>query len=370
MAEKVYLDDHGNPIAPPKVYLDDQGNPVKVAGEPDAERGGLRHPMTSMLAPELEGARSALNAATETPHGQPIMARSRTGTLYPSETGTGAVNAAKASARGAGGALISQAEGLTSPLGLATAGAAKGVSTLVNSPSARGTVGRVMQFVGNNVDITKPLKMMGKAGEWLERSSIEAPAAAEAPTGPHMDLSQPIQAGRLTPQQIGERIAAVKGAGGLPPMEPSAPKPMLGGRLRMAPTANPPITVSPESPMQAPRAEVGAEVVGRQNGMSTQQVRDTTGPIRGEAPGTAAGMPSNPKDRIVQKLIDMGPKGQGLPEAEREAYAARGTSDKTRIQVQAYLDALRKVGFVIPAGAAMPSVRDLVMQKLGGQAQE
>jgi len=142
------------------------------------------------------------------------------------------------------------------------------------------------------------------------------------------------------------------------------------------PIGRPPITVSPESPMQSssmpesglqqPRAQVGAEVVGRQNGLTTQQVRDTTGPIRGEAQGAAAGMPSKPMDRIVQKLVEMGPKGQNLGEPAREAYAAAGTSEKTRLQVQAYLDALRKVGFV-GAAAAAPS---LMRSKLVSGIQE
>lgn len=135
-------------------------------------------------------------------------------------------------------------------------------------------------------------------------------------------------------------------------------------------TGRPPITVSPDSPMQpasdstmaAPRRSVGAEVVGRDNGMTTQQVRDTTGPIRGEAPGTAAGMPSGPADRIIQKLISMGPKGQGLEETAREAYAAAGNDPKTRLQVQAYLDALRKVGYAIPLMAAPSMLRGRLVQ--------
>lgn len=177
------------------------------------------------------------------------------------------------------------------------------------------------------------------------------------PSGPHLDRSMPMRPGEMTQQQIGERL---KFGTGEPP--PKVEKSPLGGRLPMSAEPlqpigqqRPPITVSPESPMQEPRAQVGAEVIGRQNGMTTQQVRDTTGPIRGEAQGAAAGMPSKPMDRIVQKLIDMGPKGQGLPESAREGYAASATSDKARLQIQAYLDALRKVGFV-GAGAAAPSL--------------
>ena len=167
----------------------------------------------------------------------------------------------------------------------------------------------------------------------------------------------------MTPQQIMERI---KFGTGTPPA--AAEKPMLGGRLQMAPTDRPSMTVAPESPMQMPsplqqpRVDVGAEAVGRQQGMTKQAVRDATGPIRGEAQGEAAGMPKSPMDRIVQKLIDMGPKGQGLEETAREAYAAAGNDPKTRLQVQAYLDALRKVGYAIPLTVGPAMVTGRLMQ--------
>jgi len=203
------------------------------------------------------------------------------------------------------------------------------------------------------------------------------------PTGPHLDRSMPMRPSEMTQQQLLERIQSGTGT---PP--PPAAKPPLGGRLMTQPppdAAVPPVTsprptapppqqlpqtppppppLAAESPMQQPRTQVGAEVVGRQNGMTTQQVRDTTGPIRGEAPGTAAGMPVAPRDRMIQKLIDMGPKGQGLPELEREAYAAAGRDPKTRLQVQAWLDALRKVGYAVPIGAAAGMQRDSIMRMM------
>lgn len=223
-------------------------------------------------------------------------------------------------------------------------------------------------------DTPAPITTRGQAPP-IRNLGNEAPLPPPpAPTGPHMDLSTPIRPGSLTQRQIAERLAAVQEAGGLPAQPAIPPRPPLGGRMPMEPLqpmqsqGRPPITVSPESamqpdtPLQQPRVQIGAEKVGRQNGLTTQQVRDTTGPIRGEAPGEAAGMPVQPKDRIVQKLIDMGPKGQGLPEAEREAYAAKGTSEKTRLQVQAYLDALRKVGFV---GVGAAGARQALLSQLG-----
>lgn len=183
--------------------------------------------------------------------------------------------------------------------------------------------------------------------------------AAEQPASSLSDIDlvrQEVAAGR-TPQSVLDRLE--KTAAG--PQKPPS------GMTRIDPD-RPPITVTPDSAMrpdlQGPRATVGAEQVGRQTGQTIQQVRDTTGPIRGEGQGQAAGMPTKPMDRIVQKLIDMGPKGQGLPETEREAYAAKGTSDKTRLQVQAYLDALRKVGFAVPAAMG---ARDLMVNGIERQ---
>lgn len=206
------------------------------------ERGGLMHPLTSVVAPELEAARGALAVATDAPHGQPIMARSRTGALYPSEEGTGAVNAAKAAARGAGGAVIDQTEGVTSPVGLLTAGAAKVASTLEKSPLARAAAAKLLQFVGD-FDLRKPFQStVGRAGDALARSAEEA-RSASAPGFPRTsvnpdpppvaaapaDLSR-VPAGSLTQEQIGERLAATN-AGAVPEAAAATAKPPVGGPL-------------------------------------------------------------------------------------------------------------------------------------------
>lgn len=142
------------------------------------ERGGLAHPLTSVIAPELESARGALNAATKAPHGQPIMARSRTGTLYPSEEGTGAIDAAKGAARGAGGAALDTAEGLTSPLGLTAGIAGRAFSSIKNSIPTQSIIGRGLRMIGD-FNITKPLQStIGKAGTALEDSAIASRDAA------------------------------------------------------------------------------------------------------------------------------------------------------------------------------------------------
>lgn len=215
------------------------GAKVVEAPPPQVDRGGLTHPLTSLLNPELEGVRAKLNTSMATPHGQPFMARSRTGTLYPSETGTGGVDIAKTAARTVGGFALDNAEGLTSPAGIATMGAAKGVSAMTRSPTAINTIGRGLQFVGDYGSIKTPV---GKIGDALVNAVEDArmnpprtmaqvysekpapPPPAPIPPPPHLNLSQPMPAGQLTQDQIGERIAAVQQQGGLPPQPPVTPK--------------------------------------------------------------------------------------------------------------------------------------------------
>lgn len=242
------------------------------------ERGGLMHPLTSVVAPELEAARGALAAATDAPHGQPILARSRTGALYPSEEGTGAVNAAKAAARGAGGAVIDQTEGVTSPVGLLTAGAAKVASTLEKSPLARAAAAKLLQFVGD-FDLRKPFQStVGRAGDALARSAEEA-RSASAPGFPRTsvnpdpppvaaapaDLSR-VPAGSLTQEQIGERLAATN-AGAVPEAAAATAKPPVGGSLadqraafeaRVAARQAPEAQVPTQAPNAAPAPSVAA----------------------------------------------------------------------------------------------------------------
>lgn len=202
--------------------LGESAAPPSAVAAP-VDRGGLAHPLTSVVAPELEAARGLLPAPVE----QPIMARSRTGALYPSAIGTGAKTIAKA----AGDVAIDQAEGATSPVALATAGAGKIASSLAQSPLARKAAGKLLQFIGD-FDLRKPLQStVGRAGDALV-SSVEKgdvslpgyprtgttpalPVAPSGPVSPHLDLTQPVQAGSLTQEQVAERIAAVQAQGGL-----------------------------------------------------------------------------------------------------------------------------------------------------------
>lgn len=165
-----------------------KANAPPAAAPPPAEvqRGGFFHPLTSLLAPELEKVRGILRGWTSAPAGQPVMARSRTGSLYPSEEGTGAVNAAKAAARGAGGALIDQAEGITSPAGIVTAGLAKAAPTLPSGPTVARGAGSALEEVGDAVNLLKPLHAVKRAGTALKNAGA---AAAEERAYPARSMS-------------------------------------------------------------------------------------------------------------------------------------------------------------------------------------
>lgn len=142
------------------------------------------------------------------------------------------------------------------------------------------------------------------------------------------------------------------------------------GTLRMA---RPPIQADaaslPESPLQQPRVDIGAEKVGRQQGMSKQDVRDTTAPILDEAQGDASPIfPEQALKKMVDALKALPPGGP-----EREAYVARATSGKSKWQVENIRRTLEHLGLVAPlaVGAGMDGdVRRAVMQKLQSASEQ
>jgi hypothetical protein len=420
----------------------DEMTQIEKAEAPPVERGGLRHPLTSIIAPELDTVKQGIDATFPITHGQPVMARSRTGALYQSETGPGAKGIGNAIANGLLSGALGQVEGITSPIGIAASGLAAvpkaplanaAASVLENVPAmksvlpfanpakqvipfqkmagalrtvaqtskdadmgiTRGSEMYQMERFPRSVESTARVPMMhGEPAPIAAATADAAPqtiSAAERAQlvkqgyAPEVIAKIEQQAQGITPTTTGARLRTAR------PIEPMpSHAPMTGKSAKFAEIPDDPAMAdildrmaggpdappvgnglfpNPERPMAShplttPRTEVGAEAVGRSNGLTTQQVREATGPIRGEAAGEAAGMPSSPKDRIIAKLISMGPKGQGLPEAEREAYAAAGRDPKTRVQVQAYLDALRAAGLSVAGAAAGPSIREMLEQRM------
>lgn len=254
-------------------------------------------------------------------------------------------------------------------------------------PTAIRRLGRLFPSVGK-----------AEAGPILQRPPWqtwqEAPAAepiAPTATGTAMP-STPAAAGptwqQFQTQQVpASRLASAAPAAAAPTEE------MVGGvpisalrkagvgepalqkmRGNIIPTDRPPVQVDQASlpdawkpltqphPLDPQRVDVGAEVTGRANGLTKQQVRDVATPIAGEAQGEASPiLPQAALTRIIDTMKSLPPGGP-----ERDAYVLRATAGKSRGQIENIRRTLEHLGLIVPVAAAAPSVRDLVMQRLQG----
>ena len=131
----------------------------------------------------------------------------------------------------------------------------------------------------------------------------------------------------------------------------------LGGKAKPGPAPTPPDEIEAKlresltkiqgekgSPLQVPRIEVGAQKVGRQIGMTKEQVRQEAGPVLDETRGEAS--PILPK-KALSSIIDT---MKALPMAEREAYVARATSGKAKWQIENIRRTLEHLGLLVPVG--------------------
>lgn len=100
-----------------------------------------------------------------------------------------------------------------------------------------------------------------------------------------------------------------------------------------------------QSPLQAPRIQIGAQRVGRPLGMTKEQVRMEAGPVLDETRGEAS--PILPR-QALQSIIDT---MKAMPMAEREAYVARAMSGKAKWQIENIRRTLEHLGLLLPAGA-------------------
>ena len=143
----------------------------------------------------------------------------------------------------------------------------------------------------------------------------------------------------------------------VPPV--TSPQPIAPPPQQLPQTPPPPPPLAAESPMQQPRVQAGAEVVGRQQGLTKQAVRQQPAPILGEAPGEASPiLPKEPLGRIVDALKSL------PPGAEREAYVARATSGKAQWQIENIRRTLEHLGLVVPVAAAAGMQRDSIMRMM------
>lgn len=177
------------------------------------------------------------------------------------------------------------------------------------------------------------------------------PMASHAPTGAIRTTAQPsmMESAELRAKQILPDVPPASGR--VPTGHGSQPDNLLE-TLPDEPVA---------SAMQQPRVDVGAERVGRANGMSTEQVRAQTAPILGEAQGAAS--PILP-EKALQSIID---KMRTLPKGgpEREAYVQAATSGKAQWQIENIRRTLEHLGLLVPAAAAIsPDVRGMLLDRM------
>jgi YD repeat-containing protein len=116
-----------------------------------------------------------------------------------------------------------------------------------------------------------------------------------------------------------------------------------------------------ESPLQQPRVAVGAEQVGRTQGLTKEQVRQQTAPILGEAQGEASPiLPREALGRIVDTV-------KALPPEAREAYVAKATSGKAQWQIENIRRTLEHLGLLVGATTGVGALRAAVMKQIVGQ---
>lgn len=187
--------------------------------------------------------------------------------------------------------------------------------------------------------------------------------AAEQPKPAHLDLSVPARPSQLTPEQLAERIRYGTGT----PQAPE-PKSLMGMRRGFSePIAAEPPTqpIQTTSPLRGSRVDIGAERVGRAAGLSKEAVRQQTGPVLGEEPGTASPiLPQKSLNQIIDTMKAL-PKEGGA----REAYVKAATSGKAQWQIENIRRTLEHLGLLVPiaAGGAAMSRQALLNQMQGGQ---
>lgn len=286
----------------------------------------------------------------------------------PNDTPSSAVARLKAHDAPGGPSMMEAAKSLSDP---ETGGRALGnigqvliagrLVSAAQNPAARAGAGKALGMVGD-FDLSHPLKStIGKVAEALQRSG-ETPPAAQVPaplTPPaapaalsDLELAkQEVAAGRLPPSAI----AAIEKA----QQSPRTPPGMVRGQLR-------PVAASPESPLQQPRMQVGAEVVGRQNGLSKEAVRQQTAPILNEAPGEASPVfPQKPFERMHDTLKAL-PRGS----AEREAYVKSAADPKTAGLLEAMRRTLERNGLALGGMTSAEALRRAVMARLSAQGSD
>ena len=244
----------------------------------------------------------------------------------------------------------------------AATAAALGTGYLGSEVGERGgrKLGEVAEVLGAPSGTAKVTEAVGMIGGGLA-GGVGGGRAVEAflkgAANPAERLVVEAIAKRLAPAVGAESAAAEVAATKVLPKGQRAMATNLGGKAKPgpAPTAPEDIEAALKAsldkiknapPLKGPRIEVGAQKVGRQVGMTKEEVRKATGPVLDEAVGEAS--PILPKKALTSIIDTM----KAIPVAEREAYVAKATSGKAKWQVENIRRTLEHLGLLLPVGAA------------------
>lgn len=247
----------------------------------------------------------------------------------------------------------------------------KGATTLADSASARSATGYVGGYltakamgepgfagavIGRAVSplLQYPAQDVAKASGWLmNKLGIDSSVPSQAEPAPPTDSSTPPSAPTAGGMSAADKASLIKRYGAAAAGEIE--------RKLGAQQSGPETGLPPESPMRQPRIRQGAERVGREAGLSKEQVRQQTGPILNEQQGEAS--PVLPKT-VLQNIIDT---MRGMSPAEREAYVQRASSGKTMAQVENLRRTLEHLGLLVPAAVGAGAARRAILGQMNDQ---
>lgn len=233
--------------------------------------------------------------------------------------------------------------------GVKGAKVANAVRGAIAPAAAEAVVAREVPSVSTLQDVGKAARAEALAAGVSEQEAHEAAKAA---------ITTAIRGG-APPATRGATALAVDVAEA-PAVLPAGKRAMatnLGGKAKPGPAPTAPEDleatlkaslnkIANAPPLKGPRIEVGAQKVGREVGMTKEEVRKATGPVLDEALGEAS--PILPK-KALYSIIDTMKK---IPPAEREAYVAKATSGKAKWQIENIRRTLEHLGLLLPVGVA------------------
>lgn len=201
-------------------------------------------------------------------------------------------------------------------------------------------------------DAPKPTPIVSP--DWLAgETSAAASSPVSSPPAPDTDAAKALEALRARGRQLAPVVQTPRTLSEPPAGAADIVDRMAGG-------ADLPSKGNGLHPLTSPRVDVGAEVVGRQNGLTKQAVREATGPILGEAHGEASPVfPEKPLQRMIDTMKALPKEG-----SERAAYVQGAKDPKTMAQLENLRRTLAHLGLVVPIASAGALAKGALVNQL------